>query len=153
MTSLLSKAILIATNAYEGQVDKAGEPYILHPLRVMLAGRTEDERIVGVLHDTIEDTEVTASYLKAEGFTCDQVDATVALSRIEGETYSSFIERISHNFLATRVKLNDLSDNLSETRAKSCPESLRERYCEAIRALTIAKLRHEDKAASALPLQ
>lgn len=66
--SSLERAIAIAARAHEGQVDKAGMPYILHPLRVMLAVRTPEERIVAVLHDVLEDTAVSIEDLRAEGF-------------------------------------------------------------------------------------
>ena len=64
---LLEKAIRIAIEAHAGQKDKSGQPYILHPLRLMLHGQTEDERITGVLHDVVEDTPWTIAALKAEG--------------------------------------------------------------------------------------
>lgn len=66
-TDLLEKAIEIAVKAHKGQKDKAGEPYILHCLSVMLKGKTEDEKIVGVLHDAVEDTKITIEFLKEEG--------------------------------------------------------------------------------------
>ena len=66
--STLERAIQIATEAHKGQLDKAGRDYIGHPLRVMAMGKTEDEKIVGVLHDVIEDTGWTFEMLEAEGF-------------------------------------------------------------------------------------
>lgn len=66
--SMLERAIDIAVKAHAGQLDKAGEPYILHPLRVMLSCTSEDARIVGVLHDVVEDTEWTFQQLKTQGF-------------------------------------------------------------------------------------
>lgn len=56
---MLEKAIIIAATAHQGQVDKAGEPYILHTIRVMLLGKTEDEKICGILYDVVEDTDIT----------------------------------------------------------------------------------------------
>ena len=66
--STLARAIEIATEAHRGQVDKAGNEYIGHPLRVMEMGKTEEEKIVGVLHDVVEDTDWSFERLEAEGF-------------------------------------------------------------------------------------
>ncbi len=113
---MLDKAILIASTAHQGQIDKAGEPYILHPLRVMFTRRTETERICAVLHDVIEDTNITLDYLKNEGFSEDILSALDALTRRENETYDEFIDRILRNKIACYVKLADLSDNMDLTR-------------------------------------
>ena len=81
---MLNKAIDIATKAHSGQVDKAGQPYITHPLRVMSMGATDDEKIVGVLHDVVEDSDWTFDRLAAEGFavslSCRRVSRTISLS-------------------------------------------------------------------------
>ncbi|MGG1266408.1 HD domain-containing protein [Brevibacillus laterosporus] len=90
----LEKAIVIATKAHAGQVDKGGNPYILHPLRVMLKMGTEEEMIVAVLHDVIEDTKVNVDDLKRAGFTESVIDAVIALTRQDGERYMDFIERM-----------------------------------------------------------
>ncbi|QAT63037.1 MULTISPECIES: GTP pyrophosphokinase [Tissierellales] len=113
---MLDKAILVASTAHQGQIDKAGEPYILHPLRVMFTRRTETERICAVLHDVIEDTNITLDYLKNEGFSEDILSALDALTRRENETYDEFIDRILRNKIACYVKLADLSDNMDLTR-------------------------------------
>ena len=73
--STLEKAIQIATEAHKGQLDKSGKDYIGHPLRVMEMGNTEEEKIVGVLHDVVEDTEWTFEALEAEGFSKQIIDA------------------------------------------------------------------------------
>jgi (p)ppGpp synthase/HD superfamily hydrolase len=123
--AMLEKAIAIAVNAHRGQQDKAGKPYILHPLRVMNMGKTEEEMICGVLHDVIEDTDLTLENLRQEGYTEEIVNAVDAISRRDGECYDDFIERIATNHLATRVKLNDLIDNMDNNRIV-CPQ---ERDC------------------------
>lgn len=64
----LEKAILIATKAHEGQKDKAGKPYILHPLRVMLRMKTTKDMMAAILHDVVEDTDVTLDDLREHGF-------------------------------------------------------------------------------------
>ena len=111
--STLQRAIEIATEAHLGQFDKAGNEYIGHPLRVMEMGATEEEKIVGVLHDVVEDTEWTFGMLEAEGFSQEVIAALKCVTKIsENENYDDFIERVRKNPLATAVKINDLSDNM-----------------------------------------
>ena len=98
--STLARAIEIAAAVHAGQSDKAGAPYISHPLRVALGFiRTEDEEraIIAVLHDVIEDSDVTAADLRREGFSEPIVDAIEALTRPEGEAYHDFILRAAAN--------------------------------------------------------
>ena len=111
--STLERAIEIATQAHEGQVDKAGNAYIGHPLRVMAMGKTEHEKIAGVLHDIVEDTPWTFEMLEAEGFAPEIIAALKCVTKIsENEDYDSFIERVKKNPLAVAVKINDLTDNM-----------------------------------------
>ena len=111
--STLERAIEIATQAHEGQVDKAGNAYIGHPLRVMEMGRTIEEKIAGVLHDIVEDTPWTFEMLEAEGFAPEIIAALKCVTKIsENEDYDSFIERVKKNPLAVAVKINDLTDNM-----------------------------------------
>ena len=110
---MLNKAIDIATKAHSGQVDKAGQPYITHPLRVMSMGATDDEKIVGVLHDVVEDSDWTFDRLAAEGYSTEVIKALRCVTKLsESESYDKFIERIKANPLAVKVKLNDLTDNM-----------------------------------------
>lgn len=109
--STLSRAIQIATQAHEGQLDKSGKAYIGHPLRVMEMGTSENEKIVGVLHDLIEDTDWTFEMLEAEGFSAEVIAALRCITKIsENENYDAFIERVRKNPLAAAVKINDLSN-------------------------------------------
>ena len=111
--SSLQRAIEIATEAHSGQFDKSGKDYIGHPLRVMEMGQTEEERIVGVLHDVIEDTDWTFEALEAEGFSQEIIGALRCVTKIsENENYDDFIERVKKNPLAVAVKINDLTDNM-----------------------------------------
>lgn len=111
--STLKRAIEIATQAHQGQLDKAGRDYIGHPLRVIEMGKTEDEKIVGVLHDVVEDTDWTFDKLAEEGFSQDIIAALRCVTNLyKNESYDEFIERIRKNPLATAVKTNDLSDNM-----------------------------------------
>lgn len=111
--STIPRAIEIATEAHKGQFDKAGNEYIGHPLRVMEMGRTEEEKIVGVLHDLVEDTDWTFEMLEAEGFAPEIIAALKCVTKLsENENYDAFIERVRKNPLATAVKINDLTDNM-----------------------------------------
>ena len=111
--SSLPRAIEIATEAHKEQFDKAGNEYIGHPLRVMDMGRTEEEKIVGVLHDVVEDTDWTFEMLEAEGFAPEVIAALKCVTKLsENENYDAFIERVRKNPLATAVKINDLTDNM-----------------------------------------
>lgn len=108
----LERAIVLATQAHMGQVDKAGQPYILHPLRVMLSMTTLPERIAAVLHDVVEDTTVTLTDLRAEGFSPEVVDAVQALTKPPGETRLAAAKRAVVNPIARRVKIADVTDNM-----------------------------------------
>jgi len=111
--STLQRAIEIATQAHQGQLDKTGRDYIGHPLRVMEMGKTEDEKIVGVLHDVVEDTDWSFEKLAAEGFSQEIIAALRCITKLhENENYDDFIERVRKNPLAKAVKINDLSDNM-----------------------------------------
>jgi (p)ppGpp synthase/HD superfamily hydrolase len=111
--STLKRAIEIATEAHMGQMDKAGNEYIGHPLRVMEMGKTEEEKIVGVLHDVVEDSGWTFDALEAEGFSKEVLDALKCVTKkSENENYDDFIERVKKNPLAVAVKINDLTDNM-----------------------------------------
>ena len=108
----LRHAIHIAIQAHGKQLDRNGQPYIGHPFRVMGAGQTLEEKIVGVLHDVIEDTDLRLADLSAEGFSEEIIAAVRALSKVDNEEYDHYIDRVGKNELAIRVKLNDLTDNM-----------------------------------------
>lgn len=120
--NLLEKALIIATKAHEGQTDKAGAPYIFHPIRVSNRCHTEEERIVALLHDVIEDTNVTASDLLTEGFPPTIVEAVLSVSRNEGESYEDFVIRSKQNPIGRQVKIHDLEDNMDITRFNQLTE-------------------------------
>jgi hypothetical protein len=137
----LNDAIILATRAHQGQKDKAGAPYILHPLRLTLKMSTETEKIVAVLHDVLEDTDVTLEDMRRAGYTEPVLDALGCLTRREGELYDDYITRIRQNPLARRVKIADLEDNLNVTRLNhlSDADQIRlKKYRKAWAALTAA---------------
>lgn len=115
----LERAIAIAAAAHAGQIDKAGQPYVLHPLRVMLALTREDERIAGVLHDVVEDTSITLAQLQNEGFSREILAAIDALTKKPGETRLQAAARASVNPIALRVKLADNAENMDISRIAS----------------------------------
>jgi (p)ppGpp synthase/HD superfamily hydrolase len=134
---MLEKAIVLAAQAHEGQKDKAGEPYILHPLRVMLALKAEWERTVAVLHDVLEDTRLKADDL-AKDFPAEIIAALLAVTKRPGEPYLEFVRRAGQNPLAKRVKIADLNDNLRDERLNLVPaeaERLKAKYEKALAEL------------------
>ncbi len=138
--STLERAIEIAVEAHRGQVDKAGCEYVEHPLRVMASGRTLEEKIVGVLHDVVEDSDWTFARLEAEGFSADVIDALRCVTKLsDSEPYDKFIARIKKNPLAVAVKLNDLADNMDIRRLPYISEKDVKRlkkYLKAYKQLT-----------------
>lgn len=129
---MLAKALQIAYLAHQSQVDKGGQPYILHPVRVALRCQTEAEKIVALLHDVIEDTDITIEHLRQVGFSQTITDAVEALTKIEGEDYMMFIERVSYNDLAASVKIQDLKDNMDISRLNGKPHWKMDIYQKAL---------------------
>lgn len=109
---MLEKAVKLAEKAHAGQVDKGGQPYILHPKRVMERCRTEEERITAILHDVMEDTPYTLDDLRKEGFSEEILEALLCLTHRAEEAYMAYIARVCENPLAVRVKYADLEDNM-----------------------------------------
>ncbi len=134
----LERAIGLAVKAHVGQLDKAGGPYILHPLRVMLAVEGETERTAAVLHDVVEDSDLTLDDLRREGFTEEVVAIVDDLTKREGEEYEAYVARAGRNPASRRVKLADLADNLDLSRlpAPTARDHARiKRYEQAVSAL------------------
>jgi (p)ppGpp synthase/HD superfamily hydrolase len=143
MKDMVERAIEVAVRAHAGQVDKAGAPYILHPLRVMLTLETDEERTVAVLHDVLEDCpDYPLARLRVAGFPEEVIGALVALTKADGEKYGDFIERVALNPLATRVKIADLHDNMNLSRLPNPTEHdinrVRSRYAPALARLSTA---------------
>ncbi|MBK3466299.1 HD domain-containing protein [Pseudomonas sp. A1230] len=119
MTQTLERAIAIAATAHAGQVDKGGAPYILHPLKVMLRMTTLEERIVAVLHDVVEDCEISLDDLRKEGFSEVVLSAIESVTKVPGESYEDFVERAAQNPIGRVVKLADLEENSDLSRIAS----------------------------------
>lgn len=134
----LIAAIRIAVEAHDGQLDKIGMPYILHPLAVMQSlPMTElDARIVAVLHDVLEDTPVAVRCLLRRGISARLVLAVEDISKRDGEDRVTYYRRVRRNPLALRVKYQDIEHNLSQERLSCLPlqdqERLKEKYRVAL---------------------
>src|SRR2546426_98281 len=102
-TFTLDDAIQLARRAHEGQLDKSGRPYIWHPLRVMGRVSGDRERMVAVLHDVVEDTEVTTEDLVQAGCPSDVLQAVDAISQRPGEDHEAYLARVAANDLALLV--------------------------------------------------
>lgn len=125
---LLDKAALICVTKHAGQRDKMGCAYFQHPMRVAMRCRTDEEKMVALLHDTIEDTDITAEYLLAEGFPQSVVDGILSVTKREGESYEDFVARAKQNPLGRVVKLHDLEDNLDIFRLTALDADMTARY-------------------------
>jgi (p)ppGpp synthase/HD superfamily hydrolase len=119
---LIEKSLHIALRAYAGKTDKAGCEYIHHPLRVMAKMKTDLEMSVALLHDVIEDSDITAEQLLAEGIPVEVVEAVVCLSKNENESYQDFVARAKKNKLAAKIKIADIEDNIDVLRLTSLDE-------------------------------
>lgn len=133
-SSLIERAIAIALTAHSGQVDKAGAPYILHPLRLMVQMDTEDEQLAALLHDVVEDSDLTLDDLRDVGLPESVLAALALLTHQAGEDYEDYVRQIADNPLARKVKLADLADNMRLDRIPNpTPKDLErlEKYREA----------------------
>lgn len=108
----LADAIALAVRVHQDQVDRAGQPYILHPLRVMLRLTGELEQMVGILHDVVEDSDLTFDDLRQMGYREEVITALDGVTRRDGETYEEFVARSQAHPVSRRVKLADLEDNM-----------------------------------------
>lgn len=115
-TATFEDAVSIAAQAHKGQRDKAGAPYLLHPLRMMLRMSSEAAMMAAVLHDVVEDTSWTLERLRGEGFSEEVLEAVDCLTHREGESYQEFVERVRTNAIARQVKVADLEDNMNVRR-------------------------------------
>lgn len=135
-TPKIIECLRFVEELHHGQYDKIGAPYILHPVFVAEQMDTEKATIVALLHDVIEDTSITLDDLHDKGYSDEIIVAIDALTRRTGETYSTYIERLSNNKLARRVKIADLRHNLQPERvAMFGNTSLVKRYQKALRML------------------
>lgn len=136
---MINIALSIAKKAHAGQVDKAGIDYIQHPLYVASQVKTEQEKAVALLHDVLEDSDITAADLLAYGLSNEVVTAVQTLTKKKGQSYQDYLEKVKSNNLARVVKLADLKHHSDLSRLKSVSDTDRERvkkYKNAIRYLS-----------------
>ena len=131
----LERAIEIAARTHAGQLDKGGAPYILHPLRVMLRVAPGAQQIVAVLHDVVEDSEVTFEDLEREGFSAEVISGLRAVTKIEGESYEDFVARAALDPVGKAVKLADLMENSDLSRIAEPSQKDLERVAKYGRAI------------------
>ena len=112
MSQYLHKAIIIACEAHQGQSSINGEPYILHPLRLLIKAKSNEERIIAILHDVVEKTNISLADLKNKGFDQNIISSIDSLSRRRGESYVDYIGRLIQNRISVKIKLLDLADNI-----------------------------------------
>ena len=110
-TDLTKKALIISFNAHKEQVDKSGMPYVYHPYRIAEQMEDEYSTCVALLHDVVEDTDITLDDLKNKGFPQEVIEAIALMTHDDDTPYFDYIKRIKTNPLATAVKLADLQDN------------------------------------------
>jgi (p)ppGpp synthase/HD superfamily hydrolase len=136
---MVNKAINIMFEAHKNQKDKSGVPYVFHPFHLAEQMTSEDSTIVALLHDTIEDTDITKEYLKAQGFKSEIIDAIVLLTRKKNEDYFEYIKRIKDNPIAREVKIADLKHNSDLKRLEKVKEADMKRTEKYHKALEILK--------------
>ena len=121
---LLNRMLVLATNRHAGQFDRGGQPYILHPLKVMYYLKTDDEELqcIALAHDLVEDTDTTFAELLEMGFTKRVVDGIRALTKMPGESYEDYKDRVKGNPDAVKVKMCDLRHNTDIRRLKGVTE-------------------------------
>jgi (p)ppGpp synthase/HD superfamily hydrolase len=142
MSMKIQTAINLAMHAHDGQVDKSGAPYIFHVMRVAHAFENdEDGQIVALLHDVVEDSDLTLEDLRDNGLPDRLSDAVRALTRNDNEAYAVYIKRAGRHPVARAVKIEDLHDHLRPMTDHLISASLRERYVRALKYLQGVDLR------------
>lgn len=127
-TDLTRKAMKIAYEAHKGQVDKAGLPYIYHPVHLAEQMETEDTCVVALLHDVVEDTDVTMDDLRKAGFTDVQLEAISSMTHEDSVEYMDYVREVKKNPIATAVKIADILHNSDITRIENPTEKDLSRY-------------------------
>ncbi|WP_019241473.1 MULTISPECIES: guanosine-3',5'-bis(diphosphate) 3'-pyrophosphohydrolase [Bacillus] len=122
MISEIDRALQLALENHLGQKDKGGSPNILHPIRIMHNVNSNEEKIVALLHDIVEDTNVTLEDLHNEGFSNYVVQAVDCLTKRKGEKYQLYLQRVANNPIARTVKMEDIKDNSNLSRIQNPSE-------------------------------
>lgn len=144
---LLGKMLLFATKAHANQFDKGGNPYILHPLKVMHYCKTDDEELMAIAlgHDIVEDCKVTYEELRNEGFTERVIEGIKSLTKVPGESHKDYLDKVMKNSDAVLVKLADLRHNSDIRRLKGLTQKdfdRMKRYAEDYKILNDWRKNH-----------
>lgn len=132
----LERALQIAVKYHEGQKDKNGEPYIFHPIRVMMRCTDPTAKIAALLHDVVEDSHLEIADLQAEGFSQEVLDVVSLLTHDPDVSYEDYVEAIATHPLAVQVKLADLEDNSDVRRVREVNEKTLARFKKYLTAYT-----------------
>lgn len=139
MKQLIKLAYEICATAHAGRTDKVCMPYHLHPERVAARCATDAETIVALLHDTIEDTDITPEYLLNKGFPQYIVDGVLSVTKREGESYEDFVARAKQNPIGRMVKIHDLEDNMDIRRLDELTDEMVARQRKYLKAYHFLK--------------
>lgn len=131
----LEDSIALAVSMHDGQKDKSDQPYILHLCRVMISFAEPLLQTIGVLHDILEDTEMTSKTLTALGYERKVVETVLVLTRPEGSSYSAYIDQCLAHPLARKVKIADLEDHLRNVNSGNLSHEQIVRYMKAYHQL------------------
>lgn len=144
---MLGKMLVLATNAHAGQFDRGGNPYILHPLKVMHYLKTDDEELMCMAlgHDVVEDTGTTFKDLRDAGMSERVIAGIRALTKMPGQTYEEYKEAVFANRDAMRVKMADLRHNTDVRRLKGVSEKDLARMAKYLQFFSEIKARLEEK--------
>ncbi len=142
--NIIEKSLKIALEAYAGKKDKAGKTYILHPLRIMGNMETKEEMSVALLHDVIEDSELTDMDLLDRGIPPKVVDAVNLLTKVDDQNYEQFIQNILSNKLATKVKKADIEDNINILRLNEVKSTDLQRIVKYHKAWKVLKKAYDN---------
>ena len=136
-TELTKKAINIAYKAHDGQLDRSGIPYIFHPMHIADQMTTEETCIVAILHDVVEDTDVTLEELKEAGFGEDIIHAIDLLTHRDGVPYLDYVRALKDDPIASVVKLADLNHNSDRSRLSVITKKDEQRFLKYQKAKDI----------------
>ncbi len=134
-TELTKKAMQIAFDVHKEQTDKTGLPYIYHPIHLAEQMQDEATTCVALLHDTVEDGDITLDFLREQGFTADIVAAVALLTHDEDVPYMDYVKAISQNPIAKTVKLADLRHNSDLSRLSVVDEKALRRQAKYQQAM------------------
>lgn len=139
MSELLDRAAYLCVTKHSGQRDKMGCAYFQHPMRVAMKCEKDEEKIVALLHDTLEDTDVTREFLLEQGFPEEIIEAIESVTRRPEEDYFDFIKRAKQNQIGRVVKIHDLEDNLNVLRLNEISPAMAERFNRYLKSLDYLK--------------